>query len=492
LQLEIDPHAAAIDALHAATAIYTRSKVVEGLLDRLSWPQPGKTLLDPAAGDGSFLLQALKRLDLPPDNTETALLIQGWEIHPGAATEARRRVAAHLLSNGWSAGIAENTARRIVIHADYLTNDDAGVWDVIAGNPPYLRFANLPDFFKGKYTDLLPIHAKSDLMHSFLDACCRRLSPTGRLGFVTADRWAINESAGQLREQLGKYVGISHIKRLDCASSFYRPKHRRTGTPPRIHPIEVVLEPVRPGVHALSKSPISLVSGLTAIPNAGTSLGQVADVWLGPWLGPKGVFIIDEDIARTLPDADLVPIVDARRDLHKNDTLRDIPRLLAIRTSPRIAPPSSVQAHLDRHWAFMPKKCQKRSGPGAAWLPPETITKALDRPALMIPRIASRLRVIDLPAGHLPVNHAITVVAAPGGADLDRIRQHLLSAATQEWIACHAPPLENGFLSITTQLIRSIPVPESFLESRAMTSASTEEDPDDRELGHEGPPPAPR
>jgi len=41
---------------------------------------------------------------------------------------------------------------------------------------------------------------------------------------------------------------------------------------------------------------------------------------------------------------------------------------------------------------------------------PETITLSLDKPMLMIPRIAKRLRAIPIPAGVLPINHNLTVV----------------------------------------------------------------------------------
>jgi len=77
----------AVEELHAATALYTVSQVVDALLDRLNWPACGGRLLDPSAGDGSFLLQALKRLDAR--DPKSIARVTGWEIHPGAVASAR-------------------------------------------------------------------------------------------------------------------------------------------------------------------------------------------------------------------------------------------------------------------------------------------------------------------------------------------------------------------------------------------------------------------
>src|ERR1051325_10921148 len=89
-----------VDHLHDATAIYTVSHVVNRLLDRLDWPNGRDRLLDPSAGDGSFLLEALKRLDVSRTNQLTR--IKGWEIHQGSAQEARHRISTYLQERGYS------------------------------------------------------------------------------------------------------------------------------------------------------------------------------------------------------------------------------------------------------------------------------------------------------------------------------------------------------------------------------------------------------
>ena len=138
-----DARAAAVDDVHAATAIYTSPTVVEGLLDRLGWPRAGARLLDPSAGDGSFLLSALARLEIRPNDLSSVSAVQGWEMHPGAVREARERIEAFLTARGWSESVAATAARGLVIEADFLSDGPAnGAFQVIAGNPPYLRYGN--------------------------------------------------------------------------------------------------------------------------------------------------------------------------------------------------------------------------------------------------------------------------------------------------------------------------------------------------------------
>lgn len=88
LLLEQSARDQAIDALHAATAIYTAERVVDDLLDKLDCPRAGRRLVDPSCGDGMFLARALRRLlAVEPAISGARLLdlVEGLEIHPYAA-----------------------------------------------------------------------------------------------------------------------------------------------------------------------------------------------------------------------------------------------------------------------------------------------------------------------------------------------------------------------------------------------------------------------
>ena len=62
-----------------------------------------------------------------------------------------------------------------------------------------------------------------------------------------------------------------------------------------------------------------------------------------------------------------------------------------------------------------------------------------------------------LPPGILPVNHNLSIVRA-GSITLDDIEALLNSHAANKWCEHRAARLENGYRSLTTRLLRTLPV----------------------------------
>lgn len=442
----------AVNELHSATGLYTATAVVNGLLDRVGWPADVGSLLDPSCGDGAFLIAALARMDFGPDDTVSAQRVQGWEIHPGAVLQARARVLEHLMGRGWTESVARESAERMVVHADFLLGELQGQFDYIVGNPPYLRFANLPEYFRNLYASILARHTLADIMYAFIDRCCLLMPENGVLAMVTADRWLFNENAAALRQAIGARVGLDHVCRLDASSSFYQAKTRRKGTPPRVHPVEVVLRPGGIASTPIGAGPIS-PDGVDTT-EVGPTLGDIAEVRCGPWLAKEGIFVVDDNVAEQLRgQVDMVPAVDTDDIDPQVDHLRT-PRRFALLTDRKTEPTGQVREHFLAKRHLLPTKCR---GP-RYWVPPETPNLDLSKPSLLIPRIAKKLRVIPLPAGVLPVNHNLSVVAAKEGLSLEQLREVLVSEASQAWLERNAPRIDNGYYSIITTLLRRLPV----------------------------------
>lgn len=446
------PREAAIDVLHAATAIYTCDPVVDQLLARVQWPRGNRTLIDTSCGDGAFLRRALARLlASEPDLSDEELCqrITGWEIHPFAADQARSSVAQVLRDHGISQERAARCAGRIVRCGDFITEGPrTPSFDVIVGNPPYLRMLHVPDPLRTEYRQELPDFAIADLLHGFLARCSQVLRAEGELALVTSDRWLFNAGAARLREEIGRHFRLSHVERIDVSSAFYRPKQRRTGTPPRVHPCAVVLsangapitrEPIYPGWGGAPRKSVR-------------TLGDVAEIRLAPWLGTPGIFLVNHGTAGTLPRESLVPAIDT--DDIRGGVLR-APTRYAILTRPDERPPESVIQHLARE---MPRMCARGVRTGQPWLPPEPFYRLdLSVPSLLVPRIAKRLTPIRIPAGVLPINHNLSIVRA-GELELEELAELLASSDADDWMRLTAAPLENGYRSITTRLLRSMPV----------------------------------
>ncbi|WP_431798093.1 N-6 DNA methylase (plasmid) [Cupriavidus metallidurans] len=458
--------AEAVERLHQATAIYTAGPVVDQLLERLDWPRDGRRLVDPSCGDGMFLERALGKLlaaskQSRPASASLLAQVEGWEVHAGACIEARARVAATLCRHGYDHATAAEVAESMVHNRDFLTDGpQTADYHVVAGNPPYLRWVNVPPVLQELYSGHVPDFAAKDLLHSFLERCSRAIHPDGQIGFVTADRWLQNAGAAELRATLGTRLAISHLERLDSSSVFYRPKNRRSGTPPRVHPVSVVLkataEPPQRSqeLRVLTERPI--YPGVDEIRYEGLpTLDQFAQVRIAPWLGSSGIFVVDEETAATLPSEYLVPAVDT--DDIVNGRLCT-PRRFAIRTAPGVAPCDRVIEHLQRHM----HKMAARGRRGTFWLPPETFHRMdLSRETLLVPRIATSPKAVRVPPGILPINHNLSIVCGEPGV-LDRVEAALRSPLAAQWVRDYAPRLEGGYFSLTTTLLRKMPIDAPF------------------------------
>ena len=458
-----DDRASAIERVHVATALYTTESVIDGLLDRINWPASGGALLDSSCGDGAFLARALDRLiasgSFKPENAGRSL--RGWEIHPVAARQARERLAEIIETAGWPATIARQVANDIVEERDFLTdgpkNDEK--FDIVTGNPPYLRRVNVPTILRDEYDRIVPDYAQGDLLHAFLDSCAQALAPDGIIALVTADRWLMNAGASRLRAKLGRRFTIAHLTRLDAATSFYRPKHRREGSPPRVHPIEIIMHKKSRGGKTLGRT--AIFPDTTETGAHLRTLGQVAKVSIAPWLGSPGIFLVDASTARRLPPEYLVPAVDTD-DLRVDGGIA-VANRYAIRTRADQPPHPLILDHLHSELHRM----APRGRMTPEWLPPENWTdESLERDRLAIPCIAKALRVVRLPRGILAVSHNVTVIDVPGG-NIDEIAETLASKSSKSWIAARAAPIEGGYMRITTTLLKSLPY---FAES---TSAKT-------------------
>lgn len=447
-----DPRADAIEALHAATAIYTAEPIVDKLLQLLDWPQHHHRLVDPSCGDGAFLLRALERLLAVVDVHDDASLqrIEGWEIHPEACREAQQRIATRLILAGRTACDAARLAANMVHRKDFLTQGpELQTWDIISGNPPYLRWVGVPSILREDYRNTVPGYASADLLHSFLDRCTKSLRPGGCIGFVTSDRWLANKSCSELRERMGRLVSIAHIERLDAKTSFYRPKVRARSTPARVHPVAVILVS---GQEALPITSQAIYPGVDQDRYKGLpTLGTVATVRLAPWLGTDGIFVVNEAVSASLPKERLVPVVDAS-DLSAGGVKS--PSRFAIRTYPGEEPPTAIKDHLVRE---MPRMSQRGRKAGQ-WMPPETFHRwDLSQPSLMVPRIAQTVAPFWIEAGRLPIDHHLSI-SCDSQEQLEHISRALNHPLATSWLQDHGQRLENGYFYLTATLLRRVPL----------------------------------
>jgi len=197
-------------------AIFTRREVVDFLLDLAGYtadqPLTELRLLEPSFGAGDFLLPALdrllaswKRAGLPAPRRVLGPAIRAVELHWDTFEKTRSRILEALSAASVSPEDAEYLAQEWLIYGDFLLTPLDGLFDVVVGNPPYVRQALIADVLMAEYrARYRTIYDRADLYVPFIERALDSLSEGGQLGFICADRWMKNRYGGPLRQLVAK------------------------------------------------------------------------------------------------------------------------------------------------------------------------------------------------------------------------------------------------------------------------------------------------
>lgn len=200
-------------------AIFTRREVVEFILDLAGYdaasPLHKCRLLEPSFGHGDFLLPAIDRLLVAwkrsggrPDSLSNA--IRGVELHRGSFDRTHALVVQKLCSAGIRLLDAENLAHQWLVQGDFLLVPLSGTFDVVIGNPPYVRQELIPSTLMAEYrARYRTVYDRADIYIPFIERSLILLAKRGKLGFICADRWMKNRYGGPLRAMVADGFHLS-------------------------------------------------------------------------------------------------------------------------------------------------------------------------------------------------------------------------------------------------------------------------------------------
>jgi hypothetical protein len=193
-------------------AVFTRREVVEFLLDLAEY-QPDRPLhqmrlLEPSFGGGDFLIPAIERLlaawrAFAPAEAPAILAdcLRAVELHTDTFLATRQRILAFLVEREIEASAAEALVDAWLVNSDFLLAPLDGSFDVVIGNPPYVRQELIPAALLTEYRSRYEtIYDRADLYVPFIERSLKSLAPGGRLAFICADRWMKNRYGGPLRQ----------------------------------------------------------------------------------------------------------------------------------------------------------------------------------------------------------------------------------------------------------------------------------------------------
>ncbi len=204
---------------HATGEYYTPYWLASLLLDEAEYDgDTSVRLLDPACGSGVFLLVAIERawrrgtaLGHVPEEIARGVRagIQGFDVNPLAAQAARANYRRALEALGWE---AQDDEIPVFTRDALLEPADGGTFDLVAGNPPWVRWDHLPPEYREATLPLWKSYGlfslkgfearlgggKKDLSMLFtLAAADRYLNPGGMLAFLITQEALKSKGAGE-------------------------------------------------------------------------------------------------------------------------------------------------------------------------------------------------------------------------------------------------------------------------------------------------------
>lgn len=175
---------------------YTPEKIAEFIVD---WAirTTTDTILEPSCGDGSFVNAITSKLQrMGTSDQAIKRNVTGVELDKTEAKKASRYGAS-------------------IIQSDFFTYyqnciDDKKKFDVIVGNPPFIRYQNFEEEYRKIAFELMDKHGfhpnrLTNIWLPFLVLACKALKPDGRVGMVIPAELFQVDYAAEARQFLSTY-----------------------------------------------------------------------------------------------------------------------------------------------------------------------------------------------------------------------------------------------------------------------------------------------
>jgi adenine-specific DNA-methyltransferase len=506
--------------------VLTKPHIVQLILDLAKYTSKRNLtklrLLEPSCGEGVFLAEAVRRLLTSAKRHRVTVArlgnaIRAYDIDEKSVARTRAIISDLLVENGVDSVSAKSLATEWIHRADFLLADITGSFDVIVGNPPYVRIEQLDPQLQAIYrTRFETIFDRADLYVAFIERSLELLSRNGMLSFICADRWTMNRYGAPLRSLIAREYAVRVYVDLHQASPFESEviAYPSIFVFERAKPDHVVFAKLRQGsadecsALASSVNDESVVSTHEGVhlfryerwfesdnpwalgsPEQLTALRELEDrfatleadgntrVAIGVATGADAVFIVPEASAHEIEPDRLVPLV-MRSDIcagsidwagrYVINTFRSSGGGVDLSEYPKLS------AYFSKHDSAVRRRHVSQRSNGF-WFRtidrvyPELVT----RPKLLIPDIAGSNEVAYDDGKYHPHHNLYFVTSASW--DLEILGGLLSSKVALFFVWSYAVKMRGGYLRFQAQYLRRIRVPDRAslsvaLENRIRTA----------------------
>jgi hypothetical protein len=491
--------------------VLTKPHIVQLILDLANYTSQRNLaklrLLEPSCGDGVFLLEAVRRLLASAKLHRVPVarfgdVIRAYDIDETSVARTKAVVGSLLAESGVDRETIESLVVQWIHQADFLLAPIVGSFDVIVGNPPYVRIEQLDPQLQSMYRRRFEtIFDRADLYIAFIERSLELLSEKGLLSFICADRWTMNRYGAPLRSLIAREYGVRVYVDLHQASPF----ESEVIAYPSIFVLErqksahVTFAKLREGSADECASLASSVdvNGVVSM-HDGVHLSRY-DRWFDnddPWVlgspaqlaalrelegrfsplesdgktrvgigvatGADEVFIVSEETAHEIEPDRLVPLV-MRSDIREGsigwtgryviNTFRTNGGAVDLKEYPKLA------AYFAKHDAAVRHRHVSRRSNGFWFRTIDRVYPELvQRPKLLIPDIAGSNEVA-YDAGNYHPHHNLYFVTSDTW-DLEVLGGLLSSKVALFFVWSYAVKMRGGYLRFQAQYLRRIRIPD--------------------------------
>ena len=373
-----------------------------------------------------------------------------------------------------------------------------GVFDVVVGNPPYVRQERIPEALIAEYrARYQTIYDRADIYVPFIERSLSLLKKGGALGFICADRWMKNRYGARLRKMVAEQFHLKVYVDMTDTSAF----HTDVIAYPAITVItngkaEGTRTAYRPNIEPVSLQRLSSKLLMRKAPVSDTEVREVHNVTVGeePWIfessdqialarrleahfpllenagckagigvatGADKAYIGVFDELDVEPDRKL-PLVMTRdiltgdvewRGLGVINPFVDNGGLVELKKYPKL------KRYLEARRDQILKRHVAQKAPGNWYRTIDRIYPPLAlRPKLLIPDIKGEAHIVH-EDGKLYPHHNLYFITSDRW-HLRALQAVLLSGIAHLFVALYSTKMRGGFLRFQAQYLRRIRIPE--------------------------------
>ncbi|MEM5877572.1 MAG: N-6 DNA methylase [Candidatus Aenigmatarchaeota archaeon] len=189
-------------------AVYTPEFVIDSILDYIEYnPYKYQSVLDPACGDGRFIIKIAERIiSLNEKKNKTISFLEnlhGWDIDKQAIDKAKNAFDELLQKHRLEYNVDKNfVVRDSLMYYSNVLQNTTELYDLVIGNPPYVRAHNIEEKYK-KYLRsnfIFCSHGAVDLYLAFIELGLYLLKENGILAYIIPNSWMYSDNSKIFRD----------------------------------------------------------------------------------------------------------------------------------------------------------------------------------------------------------------------------------------------------------------------------------------------------